>query len=177
MTPRVEFLWWEGCPSHERALAELREAMARAGLDPDAVEVREVDTEEDAAREAFVGSPTIRIDGRDVQPPDDEPRWANVPGLPVARRPRLPDSRSGRPARRSDGGDEGRVTMAELSIGDQAPGFELPDTEGATHAFPADGGRPTAIVFTCNHCPYALAWHDRILDVARDYEPRACAFC
>jgi peroxiredoxin len=61
--------------------------------------------------------------------------------------------------------------MAELSIGDKAPAFELPDTEGMSHAFPADGERPTAIVFTCNHCPYALAWHDRILDVARDYEP------
>ena len=62
--------------------------------------------------------------------------------------------------------------MAELSIGDQAPGFELPDTEGAAHAFPADGNGPAAIVFTCNHCPYALAWHDRILGVAREYEPR-----
>jgi hypothetical protein len=26
------------------------------------------------------------------------------------------------------------------------------------------------VVFTCNHCPYALAWHDRIVDVARDVE-------
>ena len=69
VTPRVEFLWWEGCPSHERALAELRDAMADAGLDPDAVEVREVGGDEDAAREAFVGSPTIRIDGRDLSPP------------------------------------------------------------------------------------------------------------
>ena len=28
------------------------------------------------------------------------------------------------------------------------------------------------MVFTCNHCPYALAWHDRLLDVARDYSTR-----
>ena len=28
------------------------------------------------------------------------------------------------------------------------------------------------VVFTCNHCPYALAWHDRIADVARDYADR-----
>jgi alkyl hydroperoxide reductase subunit AhpC len=27
-------------------------------------------------------------------------------------------------------------------------------------------------VFTCNHCPYALAWHDRIAQVARDYAER-----
>jgi hypothetical protein len=66
----VEFLWWEGCPSHERALIELRVAMAAAGLDPAAVDVRHVGTEEEAARERFAGSPTIRVDGRDVQPPD-----------------------------------------------------------------------------------------------------------
>ena len=59
--------------------------------------------------------------------------------------------------------------MAELSIGDTAPGFELPDTEGATHTL---DGQPTAVIFTCNHCPYALAWHDRILDVAREYGER-----
>jgi hypothetical protein len=70
VAPRVEFLWWEECPSHERALAELREAMAAAGLDPAAVEVRHVGTEEQAARERFGGSPTIRVDGRDLQPDD-----------------------------------------------------------------------------------------------------------
>jgi hypothetical protein len=69
--PRVEFLWWDGCPSHERALTELRAAMEEAGLDPAAVEVRHVGTEEEAARERFGGSPTIRIDGRDLQPPGD----------------------------------------------------------------------------------------------------------
>jgi peroxiredoxin len=55
-----------------------------------------------------------------------------------------------------------------LSIGDQAQRFELPDTGGEQNAFPEDG-RPTVVVFTCNHCPYALAWHDRILQAARDY--------
>ena len=73
MIPRVEFLWWEGCPSHERALAELRNAMREAGLDPHSVQVREVRTDQDAASERFVGSPTIRIDGRDLQPLDSEP--------------------------------------------------------------------------------------------------------
>jgi hypothetical protein len=71
--PRVEFLWWRECPSWERALAELREEMTAAGLDPASVEVREIDTDAAAEREEFVGSPTIRVDGRDVQPPDGEP--------------------------------------------------------------------------------------------------------
>ena len=51
----------------------LREEMSAVGLDPASVEVREVRTDEDAAREGFVGSPTIRVAGRDVQPPDGEP--------------------------------------------------------------------------------------------------------
>ena len=32
------------------------------------------------------------------------------------------------------------------------------------------------VVFTCNHCPYALAWHDRIVDAARDYAERGARF-
>jgi hypothetical protein len=70
---RVELLFWAGCPSHPRALADLREALAATGLDPDGVTVREVETDGDASREGFVGSPTIRIDGVDVQPLEDEP--------------------------------------------------------------------------------------------------------
>jgi hypothetical protein len=72
--PRIELLWWRGCPSWDRALAELREAVAGAGLDPDAIEVTEIHGEDDARREAFVGSPTIRIEGVDALPPgEDEP--------------------------------------------------------------------------------------------------------
>jgi hypothetical protein len=71
--PRVELLFWEGCPSHPQALAQLREAMQELGLDAEAIEVRHVDTDERAEAEGFVGSPTIRIDGVDVQEPGDEP--------------------------------------------------------------------------------------------------------
>jgi hypothetical protein len=69
VAPRVEFLWWEQCPSWERALARLREAMSELGLDPDAVELIRIDTDGQARTREFVGSPTIRVDGRDVQPP------------------------------------------------------------------------------------------------------------
>jgi peroxiredoxin len=64
-----------------------------------------------------------------------------------------------------------------LTIGDKAPDFELLDTEGLTRAQP-DGEATTAtvIVFTCNHCPYALAWHDRIARAARDYADRGVRF-
>jgi peroxiredoxin len=59
-----------------------------------------------------------------------------------------------------------------LTIGDPAPAFELPDTEGAPHALDGDRAPATVVVFTCNHCPYALAWHDRLAAVARDYADR-----
>jgi peroxiredoxin len=55
---------------------------------------------------------------------------------------------------------------------DTAPAFALPDTEGNTHSLDEAGGAPRVVVFTCNHCPYALAWHDRIAAVARDYADR-----
>jgi len=67
--PQIELLYWEECPSWERALGELREEMEALGLDPADVRVREVDSDEDAVRESFMGSPTIRVDGGDVDPP------------------------------------------------------------------------------------------------------------
>jgi peroxiredoxin len=56
-----------------------------------------------------------------------------------------------------------------MNIGDTAPPFDLPATDGTSQG---PGATPTAVIFTCNHCPYALAWHDRLLDVARDYSAR-----
>jgi peroxiredoxin len=53
-----------------------------------------------------------------------------------------------------------------MEIGDQAPTFSLPDTNGEERG--PDG--VTVVVFTCNHCPYALGWHERLLEVARDYD-------
>jgi hypothetical protein len=67
----VELLWWEGCPSYPRGLEELRAVLRDEGLDPDAVELREVESDEQSERERFAGSPTIRIDGEDVVPPGD----------------------------------------------------------------------------------------------------------
>jgi peroxiredoxin len=57
-----------------------------------------------------------------------------------------------------------------VAIGAPAPTFALPDTEGITYT---PGEAPaTVVVFTCNHCPYALAWHDRIVALAHDYSQR-----
>lgn len=69
----IEFLFWEGCPSHERALAMVTDQMDELGIDRSDLIVREVLTSEDAKRERFVGSPTIRVDGADLTDPGDEP--------------------------------------------------------------------------------------------------------
>lgn len=64
-----------------------------------------------------------------------------------------------------------------LELGAPAPRFELPDTDGRTWSPAGAGEAPaTVVVFTCNHCPYALAWHDRIADVARDYADAGVRF-
>src|SRR3954465_15615173 len=76
--PSIELLWWEGCPSTPAALAALRAALAEQGRDPDSWVVREIRTDEQAAAEAFVGSPTIRVGGRDLFPVAGEP--AGRPG-------------------------------------------------------------------------------------------------
>jgi hypothetical protein len=58
-----------------------------------------------------------------------------------------------------------------VKLGELAPPFQLEATDGSHHESHEE--LPVAVVFTCNHCPYALAWHDRLLDVASDYAGRA----
>jgi hypothetical protein len=65
----VELLFWEGCPSHPAALAELRSILG----DDVAVTVREIVTEDDAIAARFPGSPTIRVDGEDLFPSAEPP--------------------------------------------------------------------------------------------------------
>jgi peroxiredoxin len=62
-------------------------------------------------------------------------------------------------------------------VGGPAPPLELPDTEGTVHTLPTPGEAPaTVVLWTCNHCPYALGWHDRLVQVGRDYEARGVRF-
>jgi len=69
------------------------------------------------------------------------------------------------------------ATGTATLVGAQAPPLELPDTAGDVHALPAPGETPaTVVVWTCNHCPYALGWHDRIVAVAGDYEDQGVRF-
>jgi hypothetical protein len=63
----IELLYFDGCPSHEAFLPRLHELLDRAGVDAP-VQQRRVETDDDAQRERFLGSPTLRIDGVDVEP-------------------------------------------------------------------------------------------------------------
>jgi hypothetical protein len=83
----IEFLYWEGCPSHPEAEELLRDVLAERGIDV-RIEMREVQTREEAIARSFPGSPTIRIDGRDV-----DPVGAETPPSLSCRVYRLPDGR------------------------------------------------------------------------------------
>jgi peroxiredoxin len=61
-----------------------------------------------------------------------------------------------------------------LAIGERAPGFALPAVGGATATLDPDGAA-TVVVFSCNHCPYVMAWEGRLNEIARDYAPRGVA--
>ena len=68
--PAVELLFWDGCPSHPEALAELNRILREEGVDAE-VKLVEVTSDEQARLDRFPGSPTVRIDGHDVVPPGD----------------------------------------------------------------------------------------------------------
>ncbi len=61
----IELLYWEGCPSHPEAKALLEQVLAELGRD-DQIVMTEVRSDEEAERLRFPGSPTIRVDGRDI---------------------------------------------------------------------------------------------------------------
>jgi peroxiredoxin len=60
-----------------------------------------------------------------------------------------------------------------LRPGEQAPGFSLPGIDGSEHSLADYEGRPVTVVFSCCHCPYVVAWEDRLNETARDYAERA----
>ena len=64
---KIELLYFDGCPSQEAFWPRLKELLARSGV-KDEVEPRRVETPEAAEAERFLGSPTLRIDGADVDP-------------------------------------------------------------------------------------------------------------
>ncbi|MCZ6463821.1 MAG: hypothetical protein O7A09_05745 [Proteobacteria bacterium] len=63
----IEVLYFEGCPNHPPTLELARQVLGELGLAGEIREVR-VETAEDAARERFLGSPSVRVNGEDIEP-------------------------------------------------------------------------------------------------------------
>lgn len=63
----VEMLHTQGCPNAAAYLPRLRQLVADAGVS-DPVRVRVIVDPDQAQRERFLGSPTVRVNGRDVDP-------------------------------------------------------------------------------------------------------------
>jgi hypothetical protein len=64
---RIELLYFDGCPNYEALVPRVREIVADTGISAE-VEVRRITDDEAARRERFLGSPTLRVDGHDVEP-------------------------------------------------------------------------------------------------------------
>lgn len=62
---KIEFLYFDGCPSYKEALKSLEEVIVELGIKPEVVKINVVDNQT-AKKYRFIGSPTIRINGKDL---------------------------------------------------------------------------------------------------------------
>jgi hypothetical protein len=86
---KITFLWWEDCPSYPEAWRRLQKVLGELQAEAE-VERNEIRTEEEAERWHFPGSPTILVDGKDIDP--------RAPGLPFRLTCRLYFKEDGRPS-------------------------------------------------------------------------------
>src|ERR671911_1864624 len=71
----IELLYFDGCPSYRTAEKTLREVLVKEGMEAD-VELVAVNSDEEARRLRFPGSPTIRLDGQDLFPVAEREDWS-----------------------------------------------------------------------------------------------------
>ena len=65
---RVDVLSFDGCPSFEALLPRLRQLVIEAGLSEHDIALHRVASPEQADEQRFLGSPTVRVNGVDVDP-------------------------------------------------------------------------------------------------------------
>ena len=64
---RIEVRYFEGCPNQERLIARLEPLLGRESITAEVV-MREIHDADEAERERFPGSPSVRVDGHDIDP-------------------------------------------------------------------------------------------------------------
>lgn len=65
----------------------------------------------------------------------------------------------------------------ELTIGAKGPDFNLKGTDGQMHSLAAAAGKKgTAVIFTCNECPFSKGYEDRLIALAKSFEPKGIGF-
>ena len=68
------------------------------------------------------------------------------------------------------------LSIKTLEIGQSAPDFELPGVDGKIYRLDDfKAAKILVVIFTCNHCPTAQAYEDRIIELHRDYKDRDVA--
>ena len=85
---KIKYLYFADCPSYEDGLARLRKVLEEESISQ-GIEIVEVVSEKQAAELKFIGSPTILVNGRDIDPGD---LAGQSPAL-ACRVYRLPDGR------------------------------------------------------------------------------------
>jgi hypothetical protein len=74
---KIELLYFAGCPNYEPTLQLVREILVQEGLDAELSEIR-IEENEAIQETGFPGSPTVRINGRDIE---EDIGLAGGPGL------------------------------------------------------------------------------------------------
>ena len=64
---KIELFYFDGCPAYKTALKHLEEVLKEKGLDVE-VKMKKIKNDKQALKERFLGSPSIRINGVDIEP-------------------------------------------------------------------------------------------------------------
>src|ERR1700712_3331927 len=65
-----------------------------------------------------------------------------------------------------------------MPVGTSAPAFSLPGVDGQTYTLESfRDAKLLVVIFTCNHCPYALALEPRFIELQRDYANKGVRVC
>ena len=67
----LELLYFDGCPNHQALLPHLEQLLRGAEISAE-IRLRRIEDDNAAQNQRFLGSPTVRVDGRDVEPCAEE---------------------------------------------------------------------------------------------------------